>query len=59
MDPITNRTTLSEVKKYMIDPASLKMQNVRPEDIDRIYRSLYVYSEGFGQFIAEVCGNSR
>lgn len=39
------------LKKYNLDENSLRSKGIRPENLTRIYKSLFVYSIGFNDLL--------
>ncbi len=48
----------SALKKYGIDKNSLLSKGFNPDNIERIYKSLFVYSMGFNTLLKEVAGKN-
>lgn len=42
------------IYSYGIDPMSLQKSGVSLEDVDRIYKALFVYSVGFFEFLKKI-----
>ena len=46
------------LKRFQIDRNSLISQGINHQNIDRVYRSLFVYSLGFNRLLEEICVSS-
>jgi len=46
------------LKKYGIDKNSLLSKGFNPDNLERIYKSLFVYSMGFNTLLKEVTGKN-
>ena len=46
------------LKKYGIDKNSLLSKGFNPDNLERIYKSLFVYSMGFNTLLKEVAGKN-
>lgn len=44
------------LKKYSLDRNSLLSKGIKVENLNRIYKSLFVYSIGFNNLVKEICG---
>jgi hypothetical protein len=51
-DPAIDNPAL---KKYELDENALRSKGLKPDNVNRIYKALFVYSIGFNNFLQEFC----
>ena len=54
---ITKAESKAPINKYGIDRLSLSMEELSNDQIDRVYRCLFVYATGFYEIIKQNIGN--
>ena len=55
---VANLDAKKPIYSYGIDPHTLASAGIKEQDIDRVYRALFVYSVGFFEFLKRMLSNT-